>query len=101
MKASCQHHITVGKLGFVEITFDCDASINPGSNGSYWEPPEPAYIDELIITCQQWQDGENIIYRQQKLDWFLLMDDIIEQKLLQDCPQDLWEKLGEIDDYCD
>jgi hypothetical protein len=101
MKASCEYCITVGKLEVIEITFDCEASIFPGSNGSYWEPPEPAYIDELIVTCQKWQDGENIIYRQQKLDWFLLLDDIIAEKLMIDTPNELFEKLGEIDDYRD
>lgn len=28
---------------------DFDVTIDPGCSGSYWEPPEPAYIEEVKV----------------------------------------------------
>lgn len=50
-----------GENKSLEVEFECDVS--QGSPGSYWEPPEPAYVEFAEVTIVEFLcgDGEVVV----------------------------------------
>lgn len=82
----------LGKTFQVLVKVEIEYSYSPGSDGSYWEPPEPPEFEFESVTVLEYSTNTTELKRDNRPDWFDWLDEIV-WRILENNPDKYQEQL--------